>query len=173
MFLLELVMQGVRGFKELVRLRFQSGFNIIAAGNEAGKTASVDAMGGLLFPGNEAGRIASLISRETPDASRAALVVCSDDGTYYRIIQDLSKQAVNLSKYNASTKDFALLHKDREATVQFMAGLTTGMSEEEYSRLFVLRREHYAGQAVMNSSAPASAPQVARIKSPSAPSGKA
>jgi uncharacterized protein YhaN len=102
------------------------------------------------------------------------LVVCSDDGTYYRIIQDLSKQAVNLSKYNASTKDFALLYKDREATVQFMAGLTTGMSEEEYSRLFVLRREHYAGQAAMNSSAPAPAPQVARIQPPSAaPSGKA
>ena len=173
MFLLELVMQGVRGFKELVRLRFQSGFNIIAAGNEAGKTASVDAMGGLLFPGNEAGRIASLISRETPDASRAALVVCSDDGTYYRIIQDLSKQAVNLSKYNASTKDFALLHKDREATVQFMAGLTTGMSEEEYSRLFVLRREHYAGQAAVSSSPPVLAPPVVQIQPSSAPSGKA
>jgi DNA repair exonuclease SbcCD ATPase subunit len=173
MFLLELVMQGVRGFKELARLRFQPGFNFIAAGNEAGKTASVDAMVGLLFPGSEAGRAASLISRETPDASRAALVVCADDGAYYRIIQDLSKQAVNLSKYNASTKDFALLHKDREATVQFMAGLTTGMSEEDYSRLFVLRRDHYAGQAVMNSSAPAPALQVARIKSPSGPSGKA
>ena len=129
MFLLELVMQGVRGFKELVRLRFQPGFNFIAAGNEAGKTASVDSIVGLLFPGREA--TTSLISRETPDASRAALVVCSDDGAYYRLIQDLSKQAVNLSKYNASTKDFALLHKDREATVQFMAGLTTGMSEEE------------------------------------------
>ena len=171
MFLLELVMQGVRGFKELVRLRFQPGFNFIAAGNEAGKTASVDSIVGLLFPGREA--TTSLISRETPDASRAALVVCSDDGAYYRLIQDLSKQAVNLSKYNASTKDFALLYKDREATVQFMAGLTTGMSEEEYSRLFVLRREHYAGQAVMSSSAPAPAPQIARIKSPSAPSGKA
>ncbi len=173
MFLLELVMQGVRGFKELVRLRFQPGFNFIAAGNESGKTASVDAMVGLLFPGSEAGRAASLISRETPDASRAALVVFSDDGAYYRLIQDLSKQAVNLSKYNASTKDFALLYKDREAAVQFMAGLTTGMSEEEYSRLFVLRREDYAGQAVMNSSAPAPAPPLAQIKSPSAPSGKA
>ncbi len=173
MFLLELVMQGVRGFKELVRLRFQPGFNIIAAGNEAGKTASVDTMMGMLFPSSDAGRAAALISRETPDASRAALVVFSDDGAYYRVIQDLSRHAVNLSKYNASTKDFALLHKDWETAVQFMAGLTTGMSEEEYSRLFVFRREHYGGQAVMSGSAPPPAPQVARRKPLSSPSGRA
>lgn len=169
MFLLELVMQGVRGFKELVRLRFQPGFNFIAAGNEGGKTATVDTMVSLLFPSSAAERAASLISRHAPDASRAALVVFSDDSAYYRLIRDLSKHAVNLSKYNASTKDFSLLYKDWETTVQFMAGLTTGISEEEYARLFVFRREHYAGQAVMRGSAPA--PRVAEKKPVSAPSG--
>jgi hypothetical protein len=160
MFLVELVMQGVRGIRELARLRFQSGFNFVAAGNESGKTSSVDAMLRLLFPSDQTRLMNALVSRSTPDASRAALVAYSDDGAYYRVIQDFSKGAVNLSKYNTATKDFALLYKDWQNTVQFMAGLTGGMTEDEYTRLFVLKRDHYAGDsspapaAVMRRSAP-------------------
>ncbi len=106
MFLVELVMQGVRGIRELARLRFQRGFNFVAAGNESGKTSSVDSMLRLLFPSNQSGFTESFLSKYTPDASRAALVVFSDDQTYYRVIQDFSKRAVNLSKYNGTTKEF-------------------------------------------------------------------
>jgi len=147
MFLVELVMQGVRGFRDLARLRFQSGFNFVAAGNEAGKTASVDTIQRLLYPSNLPERMAELISRHTPDASRGALVVFSDDNSYYRVIQDFSKSAVNLSKYNAASKEFGLLYKEWDSSVQFMRGITSGMSEEDYARLFILRREHYEGQA--------------------------
>jgi uncharacterized protein YhaN len=144
MFLVELVLQGVRGIRELARLRFQSGFNFVAAGNEAGKTTTIDAMQRLLFPSSNAGHMDLLISKHVPDASRAALVVCSDDGTYYRIIQDFSKRAVNLSRYNAANKEFSLLHKDWDSAVRFMAGLTTeDVSEEDFSKVFVFRRDHY------------------------------
>lgn len=156
MFLVELVMQGVRGFRELARLRFQSGFNFVAAGNEAGKTTAVETMQRLLFPSSEPKAIATLISRHTPDASRGALVMLSDDGAYYRIIQDFSKQAVNLSKYNPSTKEFTLMHKDWDSAVAFMAGLTTGMSEVDFAKVFVFRRDHYANR--LAPSAPAAAP---------------
>lgn len=147
MFLVELVLQGVRGIRELSRLRFQSGFNFVSAGNESGKTSSVDAMLRLLFPSNQPGAADGMVSRHTPDASRAALVAFADDGTYYRIIQDFSKRGVNLSKYNAAAKDFTLLYKDWDSTIQFMAKLTGGISEEEYSRIFVVRRDHVAASA--------------------------
>lgn len=163
MFLVELVMQGVRGIRELARIRFQSGFNFVAAGNEAGKTSAADAMLRLLFPSNQPGLMEGLVSRYTPDASRAALVAFSDEGAYYRVIQDFSKRAVNLSKYNTATRDFALIYKDWENTVQFMARLTAGISEAEYARLFVLKRDHYRGgtgpspapAAIMRRAAPA------------------
>src|SRR5512140_1600335 len=106
MFLVEIVMQGVRGIRELARLRFQSGFNIVSAANESGKTTAADTIECLLFPVGRAGAAASLVSRHTPDASRGALVVCSDDGQYYRVIQDFTKHAVNLSKYNSASKEF-------------------------------------------------------------------
>jgi len=147
MFLVELVVQGVRGFQRLVRLRFQGGFNIVTAGNEGGKTTSVDSMVRLLFPVNDPGRIESLTSRAPADGSRAALVVFGDDQAYFRVIQDFSKRAVNLSRYNAATKDFALFHKDWTSTAQFMAGLLPGISEEDYGRLFVLRRDSCSGLA--------------------------
>jgi hypothetical protein len=147
MFLVELVMQGVRGFRELIRLRFQSGFNFVAAGNEAGKTTATDALQRLLFPNNEAGLLKTLVSTHSPDASRGALVVFSDDGAYYRIIQDLSKQAVNVSKYNAGTKEFTLLHKDWDNAAQFMTGLTTGMSEQDFAKVFIFQRDQYAGSS--------------------------
>jgi archaellum component FlaC len=143
MFLVELVMQGVRRFKDLSRLRFQSGFNFVAAGNEAGKTTAADAMLRMLFPSSNPHSFGSLISRQTPEASRGALVVYSDDGSYYRVIQDFSKHGVNLSKYNAATKEFGLLCKDWESAAQFMTGLTAGMSESEFERLFLFRRDSY------------------------------
>ena len=146
MFIVELVMQGVRGIRELARLRFKSGFNFVSAGNESGKTSSVDSAGRLLFPLNEPQEINTLVSRETPDASRGALVAFSDDGAYYRVIEDFSKRAVNLSKYNASTKDFILMHKDWDTTAQFMAALTGGIAEGDYNKLYVFRREQYASR---------------------------
>jgi uncharacterized protein YhaN len=170
MFLVELVMQGVRGFRELARLRFQSSFNFVAAGNEAGKTTAVETMQRLLFPRSQSGTLETLISRDTPDASRGALVIFSGDGAYYRIIQDFSKRAVNLSKYDASTKDFTLIHKDWDSTVTFMAGLTTGMSEEDFTKIFVFRRDHYANRWATSAPAPMPIPraQPARSAAPAA-----
>jgi hypothetical protein len=171
MFLVELVMQGVRGIRELARLRFQSGFNFVAAGNESGKTSSVDSMLRLLFPNSRSGSTEQFLSRYAPDASRAALVVSSDDKTYYRVIQDFSRRAVNLSKYNGATKDFGLIHKDWDSTAQFMAGLTAGVTEEEFGRLFIFRREHYAVQSGSSVTHAPSAQPSASIRKPAPAAG--
>lgn len=147
MFLVELVMQGVRGFRELVRLRFQNGFNIVLAGNESGKTTAVDCLERLLFPKADAENMGSFISRHTPDSARGALVVCSEDGAYYRVIQDFAKRAVNLSKYNAAVKEFSLQQKDWDGTSRFMEGITSGIAEEDYAKVFVLRRDQSTSSA--------------------------
>ena len=146
MFLVELVLQGVRGIRELARLRFKGGLNFVVAGNEFGKTTAADSLQRLLFPSNQTALFAALISKQAPSASRAALVICSDDGAYFRLIQDFSKRAVNLSKYNATSRDFDLLHKDWDSAVQFMSGLTAGISEEDFARIFIFQREHHAAR---------------------------
>ncbi|MGE5172271.1 MAG: ATP-binding protein [Betaproteobacteria bacterium] len=172
MFFVELVMQGVRGFQELARVRFQSGFNIVSGGNESGKTTAIDAMQRLLFPTGQGGAVESLLSRQTPDASRGALVVCSDDGAYYRIIQDFSKHAVNLSRYNSDSKEFKLLYKDWDRTGQFLAGMTSGISEEDYARVFLFRREHYnTDRAPSPARAASAAPRPSAVR-PALASGK-
>ena len=174
MFLVELVMQGVRGIRELARLRFQSGFNFVAAGNESGKTASVDSMLRLLFPSSQSAFTETLLSRYTPEASRAALVMFSDEQTYFRVIQDFTKRAVNLSKFNGSTKEFGLIHKDWDSAAQFMAGLTAGMTEEEFGRLFIFRREHYAAESGSSVTHASAAPRSASArKTAPAAGGKA
>ncbi|HYA88910.1 MAG TPA: AAA family ATPase [Nitrospirota bacterium] len=170
MFLVELVMQGVRGFRELTRLRFQSGFNFIAAGNEAGKTTAVDAMQRLLFPNGQSSAMEKLVSRQTPESSRCALVVFFDDGAYYRVIQDFSKCAVNLSKYDTASKEFRLLHKDWGNTVQVLSGLAPGISEEDYGAVFMLRREHLLDDA-RSPSAPAAATRLGGAARAAAPGG--
>ena len=153
MFLVELVLQGVRGFREPTRLRFKGGFNLVIAGNESGKTTAVAAMQRLLFPINQAGALDSMVSRHTPDASRAALVMCSADNDYYRIIQDFSKRVVNLSQYNPTSKEFSLLHKDWESAARFMAELTAGITAEDFSRIFVFQREQPVRPGTFNSAA--------------------
>lgn len=173
MFLVELVMQGVRGFRELARLRFQSGFNLVVAGNESGKTTAVDSMERLLFPSNQAVLLDALVSKHTPDASRGALVVCSDDGAYYRIIQDFSKRAVNLSKYNTTSKDFTLMHKEWDSAVSFMGGLASGISEEDFSKVFLYRHGQDAARTEADVPASAPAPQVQQSRSGAPAGGKA
>lgn len=141
MFLLELVMQGVRGIRELARLRFQPAFNIISAGNEKGKTTSVDTIKRLLFPDDRREVIAPLVSYHTPDASRAALVIAANDGAYYRVIQDFSKSGVNLAKYDAATKQFVLIRREWRDAAEFMSALTAGMKEDEFGSIFIFRRD--------------------------------
>ncbi|MCK9419723.1 MAG: AAA family ATPase [Nitrospirae bacterium] len=160
MFLVELVLQGVRGFRELARLRFKDDFNIVVAGNESGKTTAADSLRRLLFPSNQTALLEALVSRHAPDASRSALVLCTDDGAYFRIIQDFSKRAVNLSRYNATSKDYTLLHKDWDNAVQFMGRVTTGMTEEDFSRIFIFQREHHAARSgtIASAAEPRSAP---------------
>ena len=171
MFLVELLMQGVRGIRELARLRFQRGFNFVAAGNESGKTSSVDSMLRLLFPSGEAGLMEPFISKYAPDASRAAIVVFSDEQAYYRVIQDFSKHAVNISKYNSATKEFGLVHKDWASATQFMAGLTAGMSEADYRRLFVLRREDCSAQSASPVTHVPASPRSATARKPAPAAG--
>jgi hypothetical protein len=173
MFLVELVLQGIRGFQQLSRVRFQGGFNFVGAGNEAGKTTSVETIIRLLYPVNQPGKMESLVSRVVPEASRGALVIYSDDGAYYRVIQDFSKRAVNLSRYNPATKEFTLMHKDWETTAQFMTGLLPGISEEDYGRLFVYRRESCSGQPAADMHvAVSSSAQGAKERPGSAPAGR-
>jgi len=162
MFLVELVLQGVRGIRELARLRFKAGLNVVVAGNESGKTTAADSLQRLLFPSNQTELLATLISKQSPGASRAALVISSDEGTYYRIIQDFSKRAVNLSKYNATSRDFDLLHKDWDSAAQFMAGMTAGMSENDFARIFIFQREHHAARtgSLASAAAPRPAPSL-------------
>lgn len=148
MFLVELVMQGVRGFSKLTRIRFQGGFNFILGGNESGKTSSVDSIIRLLFPVNDPQKTGSFVPRTASDASRGAIVVFADDQAYYQIIQDFSKRAVNLSKHDPATKKFVLLHKDWISSAQLMSGFLSGLSEEDYERLFVFRRDSSAGLSV-------------------------
>jgi uncharacterized protein YhaN len=95
----------------------------------------------LLFPIGQAGALDNMVSRHAPDASRAALVMCSADNDYYRIIQDFSKRVVNLSQYNPTSKEFSLMHKDWESAARFMAELTDGITAEDFSGIFVFQRE--------------------------------
>lgn len=168
MFLVELVMQGVRGIRELARLRFQGAFNIVSAGNESGKTTAADTMQRLLFPDHRLGGMDTLVSRQTPDASRGALVLHLDDGSYYRVIQDFSKQAINLSKYDPASKEFRLIYKDWSGSAEFLSSLTAGITEEDFDRVFVFRREHFDDGG--GGSAPvATAASVGSARQPTAP----
>ncbi len=61
---------------------------------------------------------------------------------------------MNLSKYNPATKEFSLLHKDWDNTTQFMRGLTADLSEDDYEKVFVLRREHFHDRLFLGTRAP-------------------
>ncbi len=170
MFLVELVMQGIRGFSELVRMRFPRGFALVLAANDAGKTTALDTVLRLLYPDERTEAAVSLISRRTPDASRGAVVVSADDGTYYRVIQDFSKRGVNLSRYDAASKTFTLLQKDWPSAAKFAAALTADIGEADFERIFLYRRDRSGAPVAASPAATAGAsPAVATAAAPGPP----
>ncbi|MFQ5455256.1 MAG: ATP-binding protein [Nitrospirota bacterium] len=136
--LLGLVVCGIRKFKEIKKISFSPGLNIIYGENDSGKTTLYDAILSLLR-GNSYKDPAAFISRLRPDISQAALIFKNNDETTYRIAKDFIKARVNLSRFDSSKK-FNIIARSEEEAELFIKNDLSGLDGDKINSFFSLNR---------------------------------
>ncbi len=119
--IIEFVLQGVRRFKDSFKIQAKPGLVMLVGGSESGKTTFLDALEATLFPASST-LSGELLSWETPDVSRAALVFkAGPEQATWRIVRDFVKGASSLSKLDPATKKFMPVTGDAAQIEQALA----------------------------------------------------
>jgi len=101
----DLVIQGIRRFRENQRLPFQAGLNVVYGPNESGKSTLLLCVLELLYPDRFRDEVQEMVSwGETPH-SRAGLTVGQGE-TIFRILRDFKSNRISLSRLNRSTSKY-------------------------------------------------------------------
>jgi energy-coupling factor transporter ATP-binding protein EcfA2 len=101
----DLVIQGVRRFRENQRLAFQPGFNVIFGSNESGKSTLLMGLIELLYPDRFRDKVQDMVSWGDTPNSRAGLTVGQGD-LVFRILRDFKSNRISLSRLNRATNKY-------------------------------------------------------------------
>ena len=101
----DLVIQGVRRFRENQRLAFQPGFNVIFGSNESGKSTLLMGLLELLYPDRFRDQVQDMVSWGEIPNSRAGLTVGQGD-LVFRILRDFKFNRISLSRLNRATNKY-------------------------------------------------------------------
>lgn len=96
MTLLELAVYGIRNFKQLRRLAFRAGMNLVHGRSGAGKTSLAQALAALLEPSDDVVR--ATLGNGGDGPCQYGMVYRTADGAVFRFIRDLGRRKVHLSQ---------------------------------------------------------------------------
>ncbi len=130
----EFILQGVGRFREPIRFQLSNGLNVFFGGNEKGKTTIADAIFFLLsLTGEQQERLVSDGAKET----RLGITL-RDGPDNFRLLMDVSSDAVLLSKYNQETKKFDSVSKDKKEIREFFKRDLLFKPLDVYKDLFLI-----------------------------------
>ncbi|MCL4558755.1 MAG: hypothetical protein M1491_09055 [Deltaproteobacteria bacterium] len=132
----ELILQGIRRFKDPVKFQLQSGLNVFYGTNEKGKTTVSDALFSLFSLAQERGRSSGLRSPSSKD-SRLGVTFKEGPDTF-RLLMDVASDAVLLSKYNQERKKFDTVSKDAAEIRDFLVRDLLFKPLEQYRSLYLM-----------------------------------
>lgn len=118
MVILELAVQGVRGFSPSARLALKTGYTILKSPGEIPAPLAGLSLA-LLFPDGRGGDSAFLAPGSK--AGRAGVSLQAADGTVWRLVRDLGGQGA-LNKLNRSTNQFEVFTQDASEMVHALRG---------------------------------------------------
>lgn len=137
MLLLDLALQGVRGFSPRARIAFRPGVNVGRLAEPGRRRALIDLIYHSLYPDpSRAGSTAKLADPGAKE-SRVALTFFGRDQASYRIMRDVVTGAVSLHKFDASANKFMTLTRVSHEVAQYVRVQHRLPNEVDYERLFV------------------------------------
>ncbi len=141
MIVVELALQGIKGFPELVRLRMKPGLNVARPSDRALGTALFDAFYHTLFPDPSRHNATAHLVMSRADRSRAALTFFGRDRVTYRLIREADSGAIKLYKFEQATKQYKLFTDAAKDAANYVRVQQHLPDEVSYERLFVFSPE--------------------------------
>lgn len=132
----ELILQGIKRFKEPVKFQLHDGLNVFYGSNEKGKTTVSDALFFLLSLTQDKDQKAYLKSQTSKDIRLG--VTFQEGPDTYRLLMDVASDAVLLSKYNQEGKKFDTVSKDVHEIKDFLRRDLLFKPLEQYKSLYML-----------------------------------
>jgi len=135
----DFILQGVRCFKEPIRFQFHNRLNAIVGGNEKGKTTIADALFFLFSIGKNKEENEKLRSTATRESRLG--ITFQDGPDNFRLLMDLTSNAVLLSRYNQETKKFDTISKDADEIKEFFEKELLFKPFDQYKNIYLIN--HY------------------------------
>lgn len=141
MILVELALQGVKGFPEVVRMPFKTGVNLAFIPEPQGRRVVLDLIYHCLYPDPSRGSATSAHADPGADAARAALTFYGRDQVTYRVIRELVTGAVKLYRFDADAKKYRLFTASAAEAAQYVRVQQQLPDEVSFERLFLYAPE--------------------------------
>src|SRR5688572_18369904 len=139
MILVELALQGAKGFPPLVRMGLKPGINIFRCPDPTLRSAVVDATYHTLFPDPSRGSATAHLVGAAQ--TRIALTFFGRDKITYRILRDASNGATKLYKFDPAQNQYQLFTAVAQEVAQYLRVQQRLPDEVGYERLFLFSRE--------------------------------
>ncbi len=134
----ELVLQGVRNFKQMHRIPLGAGFSVFVGPSGAGKSSVVDALCHLLHP-NPADPATEKFRSAGAEACRAALLIDDDKGRRFRLVQDLASGAISLAQFEATANNYVPVSSAAGEIVQFLSSQVRIPQKDILEGIYIFR----------------------------------
>ncbi|RLB57243.1 MAG: hypothetical protein DRI34_07970 [Deltaproteobacteria bacterium] len=149
----ELVLQGVRNFAQMHRLPLGAGLTVFVGGSGSGKTTVSEVIYHLLNPDpTEPGT--ERFQGADPNTCRAALLLEADDGAVYRLVQDLLRGSMALSRLDAASGRFQRVSVSPSEIRQYLGSQLHLPHADVLEGLFFVRERQLPSLAPPPSAAP-------------------
>ena len=141
MIVVELALQGIKGFPELVRLRLKPGLNVVRPSDRALGTALFDAFFHTLFPDGARHNATAHLVMSRAERSRAALTFFGRDRITYRMIREADSGAIKLYKFDKDSKQYRLFTDTAKDAANYVRVQQHLPDDVSFERLFVFSPE--------------------------------
>jgi len=149
----ELVFQGVRRFGQTHRFALGDGLTVFVGGAGAGKTSFVDVIVHLLFP-DTSEPATTAFQAQGSDVCRVALTLDDGRGQIYRLVKDLLRGSLALTRFDAGSQQFAPVSSSPAEILQYLSSTLHLPQRDLFEGLYVLR----AGDLPSSAPTPAGGP---------------
>ena len=140
--IIELAIEGVGPFSQILKIPFREGLNLVLGGNDSGKSIIYRCLLSFFDFDND---YRSLINNERPEVSRAALTVKAKEGDVYRLYRDFVRDEKAIYKYNYSSKKFEPQGKDGAYIKEFLKNEAGDVPLKGLTNLFAINSTSLQG----------------------------
>lgn len=137
MYLVQLAVEGLRGFPARMSLGFRGHLDVLAAADREKRTALLDVLFHTLYPDPERTEATRDLVAEGATQARSILTLSGRDKVPYRLVRNLRSGSARLFRYDHEQRRHVSLSENAREAVQFLRVEFQAPDDASFERLFI------------------------------------